>query len=136
MLTLDQFQRGGWLLANRYCLCKVEAQTIDHILLHCTKIWVFWQLFFTIVGISWVQSPMVKENLLRWYGYLVGKKCKKVWRVAPLCIFWIIWKERNRRSFDHEDQSDHALKSSFFSNLLFVAEVVYGCRFYAFNQFC
>ena len=32
-------------------------------------------------------------------------------------IFWTIWEERNPRSFDNEEQSNHALKSSFISNL-------------------
>ena len=26
----------------------------------------------------------------------VGKKRVKVWRAAPLCLFWTVWKERNR----------------------------------------
>ena len=29
----------------------------------------------------------------------MGKKGKKVWRATPLCLFWIVWKERNSRVF-------------------------------------
>ena len=29
----------------------------------------------------------VRETLLSWDGSFVGKKCKKVWRAGPLCIF-------------------------------------------------
>ena len=32
---------------------------------------------------------MVSETLLGCYGSFVGKK-QKVWRVAPLCIFWTL----------------------------------------------
>ena len=27
---------------------------------------------------------------------LCGKKHKKTWKLALLCFFWIVWKERNR----------------------------------------
>ena len=29
----------------------------------------------------------------------MGKKRKKIWDVIPLCIFWTLWKERNRLAF-------------------------------------
>ena len=29
------FRKRGWVLANRYVLCKCEEKSIDHILIHC-----------------------------------------------------------------------------------------------------
>ena len=40
----------------------------------------------------------------------MGKKCRKAWMVAPLCIFWLVWKERNRVAFENEDLSIQRLK--------------------------
>ena len=37
VLTLDQLQRRGWVLANRCSLCYAHEESIDHILLHCEK---------------------------------------------------------------------------------------------------
>ena len=37
VLTLDQLKKRGWTLANRCFLCCVEEESIDHILIHCTK---------------------------------------------------------------------------------------------------
>ena len=47
----------------------------------------------------------------------VGKKRVKVWKVAPLCLFWTVWKERNMLAFENEDFSIQRLKYSFVCNL-------------------
>ena len=47
VLTLDQFQRRGWSLANHCFLCSHE-ESINHILLHCDKVKVLWELLFSL----------------------------------------------------------------------------------------
>ena len=37
--------------------------------------------------------------------------------MAPLCIFWSVWKEKNRLAFGNEDLSLQRLKNSFVYNL-------------------
>ena len=41
----------------------------------------------------------------------------KTWRAAPLCLFWTVWKERNRIVFDNEALLIQRLKNSFVCNL-------------------
>ncbi|RVX02427.1 hypothetical protein CK203_031165 [Vitis vinifera] len=60
-----------------------------------------------------VASIAHKETLLSWHGSFVGKKCKKVWRVAPLHIFWTVWKARNGLKFKDDVLSIQRLKYSF-----------------------
>ena len=48
---------------------------------------------------SVVFPELVKEALFSWRGSFVGKKRKKIWNSIPLCIFWTVWKERNRLVF-------------------------------------
>ena len=43
----------------------------------------------------------------------MGKKRKKVWRAAPLYIFWTVWKARNRLTFKDDVLSIQRLKYSF-----------------------
>ena len=64
VLTLDQIERRGFYLTNRCFLCLSEVETVDHILLHCAKLWVLWDLLFSLIGVSWVPSCLVKESLL------------------------------------------------------------------------
>ena len=99
-LTLDLIQKRGWALANKCFMCLEKEETIDHLLLHCTKTRVLWDLVFNLFGVSWV--------LPSW----VGKKRKKVWRAAPLYIFW---KARNRLAFKDDVLSIQRLKYSFLS---------------------
>ena len=58
----------------------------------------------------------VRGFLLSWCGSPVGKKKKKAWKVAPLCVFWTLWRERNRRAFNNCECLDQTIKS-FFLNL-------------------
>ncbi|RVW83365.1 hypothetical protein CK203_038873 [Vitis vinifera] len=48
---------------------------------------------------------IVKATLLGWNGGFVGKRRKKAWQMAPLCIFWTVWKERNRGSLAESHSS-------------------------------
>ena len=37
---------------------------------------------------------------LNWHGSFVGKIRNKVWHVAPLCLFWMVWQVHDRRAFE------------------------------------
>ena len=37
MLTLDQLKRRGLTLVNRCFLCEEEEDTIEHLLMHCSR---------------------------------------------------------------------------------------------------
>ena len=50
-------------------------------------------------------------------GSFVGKKTRKVWRTAPICLLWTIWKEQNRRTFEGEKRTIQALKDLLITNL-------------------
>ena len=99
-----------WTLANRCFFCLAEEESTNHILIHCTKTRVLWELSFALFGVTWVLPCSVRETLLGRYGSFVGKKRKKAWKLAPL---WAVWKERNRIAFDDEEFSVHRLKNSF-----------------------
>ena len=116
-LTLDLIQKRGWALANKCFMCLEKEETIDHLLLHCTKTRVLWDLLFNLFGLSGVLPSSVRETLLSWHGSFVGKKRKKVWRAAPLYIFWMVWKARNRLAFKDDVLSIPRLKYSFVLSL-------------------
>ena len=91
----------------------MHEESIDHILLHCAKIRTLWEMFLSLFGVQWVLPATVKATLLGWDGSFVGKKIKEVWRVGPLCIFWTVWKTRNKIAFEEEVLSIQRLESSF-----------------------
>ena len=118
VLTLDQLKKRGRALANRCFLCEEGEETIDHLLLHCSKAKILSDLLLAIFGVSWVFPLSVKETLLSWHGSFVGKRRKKAWMAAPLCIFWTIWRERNRLVFEDVIISINMMKSTFLCSLL------------------
>ncbi|RVW72725.1 Glycerol-3-phosphate acyltransferase, chloroplastic [Vitis vinifera] len=82
VLTQDQLKRRGWILANRCFLCCAEEETINHILVHCPKVRVLWDLVFSLFGVNWVLPLTVKDTLLGWFASFVDKKHEKTWQVA------------------------------------------------------
>ena len=112
-MTLDQLKKRGWRIPNRCYLCKEEEETCDHILIHCLKARLLWNLIFALFGIQWVLSCSIREVLLNWHGSFVGKKRKKARKVTPLCMFWALWRERNKKAFDNFESTNQTIKNSF-----------------------
>ena len=79
---------------------------------------------FALFGVIWVLPYSVRDTLLGWHGINMGKKCRKVGKTTPLCLFWVVWKERNRIAFENEELSIHRLKNSFVCNLWFWTKLV------------
>ena len=117
MLTLDQIKRRGIPLANRCFLCEDDEETIDHLLSHCSRAKMLWDLLLFIVDSNWVFPLTVSQSLLAWQGANVGGKHKRVWITTPLCLFWMLWKERNGVTFKDEAPFVHRLKSIFLYTL-------------------
>ena len=114
---MDQLKRRGMTFANRCFMCEEEEETIDHLLIHCKIAKMLWDLILSIVGISWVFPNSVLHTLLAWQGAAVGKKRKKIWLAAPLCLFLNIWRARNSLVFENEVPSAQRLKANIVTNL-------------------
>ena len=126
ILTLDRLQMRGWQLPNCCFLCGCEEENVNHILLHCTVVRTLWEIAFALFGVQWVFPERVKEALFCWQGSFVGKKRKKIWKSIPLCIFWTVWKERNRLAFRGGFLAIQTLKNSFVCNLWSWAKLYRG----------
>ena len=46
VLTLDQVKKRGRSLANKCFLCHIEEESTSHLLVHCVKTRVLWELLF------------------------------------------------------------------------------------------
>ena len=53
----------------------------------------------------------------------MGKKCKKIWFATPLCLFWNLWRARNRLVFENEVPSAQRIKANFVTNLWTLANL-------------
>ena len=77
VLTMDQLKRRGLTLVNRCVMCEEDEETIDHLLIHCKCAKMLWDLFLSIVGISWVFPHSVLHTLLAWQGVMWARNAKK-----------------------------------------------------------
>jgi hypothetical protein len=76
-------------------------ETAVHLFLHCDIFSGLWHLIYQWVGISFISSESVTDHLHH-FGYLAGlprfaySYLQVIWRTTV----WVIWKERNNRTFD------------------------------------
>ena len=62
-------------------------------------------MLFNFFSVLWIIPSLVKEVLFGWHGSFVGKKRRRVWRATPMCLFWMVWNERNKIAFESDEFS-------------------------------
>lgn len=97
ILTLDNLMKRGFHLVNRCSLCKASPETCRCSLLWCPITYGLWNDIFSLMGIQWVIAGSVKAELLAWESIAAKNKH---YRLIPLTIFWVVWKERDNRIFE------------------------------------
>ena len=68
----------------------------------CIVLWLerYGHLFFYLFGVQWVMPKKVVDLLVCWNWRDTRNCIGVIWNAIPLCITWIIWKERNNRTFE------------------------------------
>jgi hypothetical protein len=103
LLTADNLLARNWP-CNPLCpLCDQDLETPQHISLHCVFAQQVW------LQVSWwtfgrVQPPAIGSSLTDWWNSSMQTTPKELKRnLAAVLIYtaWNLWKERNRRIFDH-----------------------------------
>ena len=61
----------------------------------------------------WCDSYRLERLSLDGMVPLWARNTKKLGRWPPLCLFWMVWKERNKIAFDNKELSSQRLKISF-----------------------
>lgn len=102
ILTWDNFLRCG-TRPNICILCKVEAESVYHLLVHCSFTKLLWQVASRNCNIAprWSSSSMS----LCFKDWI---KNVKSWCELPCFICWELWKHRNKILF--EDKPKNAVK--------------------------
>ncbi|KAG5621560.1 hypothetical protein H5410_006778, partial [Solanum commersonii] len=59
---------------------------------------------------NWVMPQNTKEAFENWRTWKVDRAIRKIWRMIPASIFWVLWTERNRRCFDGASTPNQSIK--------------------------
>ncbi|KAG2724443.1 hypothetical protein I3760_01G016700 [Carya illinoinensis] len=93
-------------------MCKNNGESMDH-LLHCEVARELWDGLLGRAGLSWVMPKRVVELLACWNRHHQNPQMAATWRMAPLCLLWCIWIERNERCFNNKERAQGDLWNFF-----------------------
>ena len=113
ILTCDNLMRHDYTMVERCCMCCFDRETVDHLLLLAR---VLWNFVFKAFGIHWVISQHVVDLLFGWRNWF-GKHHSCIWNIIPLCLMWLVWRERNARMFEDMSRSEAQLLETFANSL-------------------
>ena len=58
-------------------MCRSDAESIPHLLLHCRVAYQLWTVALAVFGMVWVQPGTVTEVIWSWRGGRVGQRRKR-----------------------------------------------------------
>ena len=99
----------GHPLAAWCCMYCCDGESVDHLLLHCLVTHSLWTFKLQAFGIHWVMPGSVAGLLSCWHQW-PGKHNSDIWNWVPRCLMWIVWMERNHRSFEGNEKTLDELK--------------------------
>ena len=86
----------GRPLATWCCMCCCDGESVDYLLLHCHVTHSLWYS----LGYARISGEFV--ILL---ASVAWKRNSDIWNLVPRCLMWIVWLERNRRSFEDNEKT-------------------------------
>ncbi|WVZ69203.1 hypothetical protein U9M48_018027 [Paspalum notatum var. saurae] len=115
--TAVRRHRHGLQDDNVCALCDQEAESINHLLLHCSFSKHVW--FLALQKLAWHSLlPDPGVSLMEWWCSVRGKvvvEQRSGFDAVILLVVWTLWKERNARVFDGKCSSPHDVLSKLLS---------------------
>jgi hypothetical protein len=101
---------------DRCCMCKMNAESVDLLLLHCEVASALWNAIFSCFSKSWVMLLWVVDLFTCWWR---GGRSQSavVWKMVSCCLLWCLWRERNDRQFEEKGRTIEEFISFFFHSL-------------------
>jgi hypothetical protein len=67
ILTLDNLRKKRVIVSDRCCMCKLNGESVDHLLLHCEVACALWNAIFSRFSLSWVMPLRVVDLFACWW---------------------------------------------------------------------
>uniref|UniRef100_A0A2N9F8V6 Reverse transcriptase zinc-binding domain-containing protein n=1 Tax=Fagus sylvatica TaxID=28930 RepID=A0A2N9F8V6_FAGSY len=82
ILTAENLRRMRVIIISWCCMCKVDGESVDHLLLHCAYAKELWDLVFAMFGIAWVMPATVRDLFDCWLGKMGKHPIHMIWRAV------------------------------------------------------
>lgn len=105
--TSERRRRHGLQDHAECALCNQEDETVDHLLVACVFSRELWHCFLHPLGWGGI-APRHGAEVASWWMDSRGQvppAFRKGFDSAVLLLSWLLWKERNSRTFDHENST-------------------------------
>jgi hypothetical protein len=134
ILTLDNLRKKRVIVIDRCCMCKMNGESVDHLLLHCEVARALWNAIFSRFSLSWVMPLRVVDLFACWW---TGGRSRSavVWKMVLCCLMWCLWRERNDRQFEDKERTTEDLISFFFHSLYSWSAAFLAPLSFNFNDF-
>ncbi|WMV55749.1 hypothetical protein MTR67_049134 [Solanum verrucosum] len=110
VLTQENLMKRGIHMCPRCFFCEQQAETINHLFLHCKVVRQLWHLFTSFRETNWTMPQRASQAIESWNNEGSGSTDQSRWRIVPAVIWWTIWKERNMRCFESSSSPLHRIK--------------------------
>ena len=117
-LTIDNLWKMKVCILDWCYMCKCNGESVDHLFLYCLVVMHMWSMVFGLFGVSWVMLQSVMGLLACWQGRFGHHRNGYIWLIAPHCLLWCLWRERNSKCFEDNERSILDLKLFFFRTLM------------------
>ena len=118
--TAERRKRHSLQQDDTCVLCFQEPETISHLLIGCSFSRQVWYRLFRHARWQLAAPQLQDDNFADWWlaaRKRFGKVDRKCFDSLVLLTFWIIWKERNRRTFDHVAEQIEAVVLRIFEEI-------------------
>ena len=83
-------------------LCGIAVETLDHLMIGCTKVQHVWNSCACWLGIEVVRPATVRDSLTQHDCMCFNKEQNRAWRTVWFAATWSIWFARNNLVFRQE----------------------------------
>ena len=118
-LTHEKLQRRGFEIASWCSLCNETNDTNSHLFLHCKVTAQLWVIFLRRAHTNWTMPEHTADLLSCWVRRGESKSQKKWWNMIPSCIWWTIWRERNKGCMENTAESVQKIKWRYMNTFCF-----------------
>ena len=74
ILILDNLRKRQLIVVNRCCLCILDGESVDHLLLHCEVASAIWNAIVSHLGLSWAMPSSVVDLMACWWSRAGNKR--------------------------------------------------------------